>query len=136
MHIKHLIELNDVFIAGLRLEAANPRLYVASYRHERELKRKPYETMVQGRAFGLVPDGFLDFHLRRAGQTDLNLPVLLEHDRGWEREAQFKQKIAAYRAFIQSGAYKQQFGVGNITIIITTFKDMQRVVDMRQLDVG
>ena len=64
--------------------------------------------------------------------ADLRLPVLLEHDRGFERERQFKQKIAAYRAYLNSGAYKEQFGISNITIIVTTFTDMQRVADLRQ----
>jgi hypothetical protein len=132
MHIRHMIELNDVYIAALRLSTVDPRLYVARYNHERELKRAPYKVMLQGQTFGLVPDGFLDIHVRRAGQPDLSLPVLLEHDRGWEREKQFKQKIAAYRAFIQSELYKQQFGVGTITVIFTTFTDMERVAAMRR----
>ncbi len=132
MHIRHMIELNDVFIAALRLSTLDPRLYIADYRHERELKRMPYKTMAQGATYGLVPDGFLKFNVRREGQTDLSLPLLLEHDRGWEREAQFKQKLRAYRAFVQSGAYKQQFDVAGITIAFTTFKDMDRVAAMRR----
>src|SRR5437764_2906054 len=59
MHIRHMIELNDVYIAALRVSTLDPRLYVADYKHERELKRKPYAAMVQGRTLGLVPDGFL-----------------------------------------------------------------------------
>jgi hypothetical protein len=132
MHIEHTLELNDVFIAALRVSTVDPRLYVASYEHERELKRRPYKTMLQGRSYGLVPDGFVDFHLKRPEQSDLSLPVLIEHDRGWEREKQFKLKLAAYRAYMQSGAYKQQFGVGTITIIVSTFTDMQRMMALRR----
>jgi hypothetical protein len=131
-HIEHLLELNDVFIAALRIGTLDQRFYVAEYIHERALKRQPYKAMVHGQAYGLVPDGFMDFHVRREGQSDLRLPVLLEHDRGWERERQFKQKIAAYRAFLQSGAYKEQFKVSNITVIVTTFTDMKRVADLRK----
>ena len=131
-HIEHMLELNDVFIAALRVSTLDPRLYVADYRHERDLKRLPYKTMVQGATYGLVPDGFLDLHVRREGQSDLRLPVLLEHDRGWERERQFKQKVAAYRALIQSGAYKERFGVGTITVIVTTLTDISRVMAMRR----
>src|SRR5205823_10284600 len=58
LHIRHMIDLNDVFIAALRLSAVAPRLYVAEYKHERELKRTPYKTMVHGQTFGFVPDGF------------------------------------------------------------------------------
>jgi Replication-relaxation len=130
MHIRHLIELNDVLIAALRVSTLDQRLYVPEYVHERALKQTPYKVMLQGQTFGLVPDGFVDFHVRREEQADLRLPVLIEHDRGWERERQFKQKIAAYRAYLQSGAYKEQFNVGSITIIVTTFTTMQRVADL------
>jgi Replication-relaxation len=131
MHIKHLIELNDIFIAAFRVSTLDPRLYVAAYAHERALKRLPYRTMVYGASFGLVPDGFIDFHRRREGDIDLRLPVLLEHDRGWEREQQFKKKIIAYRAYLQ-GAFKADFEVLNITVIVTTCTDMQRVTNLRK----
>jgi Replication-relaxation len=125
-HIEHMIELNDVFIAALRVSMLDPRLYIADdYKHERELKRTPFKTMVHGATYGLVPDGYLDFHVRREGQTDLRLPVYLEHDRGWEREKQFKNKIAAYRAFLQDKPR-------NITVLVTTFTDMKRVADLRK----
>lgn len=132
LHIKHLMELNDVFIAAVRVSTLDPRLCVTEHRHERELKRTPYKTMVQGASFGLVPDGFINFHLQQEGQADLSLPVLLEHDRGWEREKQFKAKIAAYRAYISSGAYQKQFTVGTVTVLVTTFTDMKRVMDLRR----
>jgi hypothetical protein len=132
IHLRHLLELNDVLIAALRVSTLDPRLYVAEYVHERKLKRTPYTAMVRGLSYGLVPDGFIDFHVKREGQSDLRLPVLLEHDRGWERERQFKAKIAAYRAYIQNEAYKQQFGVGSITVIVTTFTNMERVAALRK----
>ena len=95
LHIKHLLELNDVFIAFLRVSTLDPRLYVADYAHELALKRTPYKTMVHGMAYVLVPDGVVDIHVKRDSQPDLRLPVLLEHDRGWERGRQFKQKMKA-----------------------------------------
>lgn len=58
--------------------------------------------------------------------------MLLEHDRGTEREQAFKRKIAAYRALLQSGAFKEQYNVGNITILFTTFTDMKRVAELRK----
>jgi hypothetical protein len=132
LHLRHLLELNDVLIAALRVSAIDPRLYVPEYIHERQLKRTPYTIMVRGLSYGLVPDGFIDFHVKREGQSDLRLPVLLEHDRGYERESQFKQKIRAYKAFLSSGAYQQQFGVESITVLVTTFTDMQRVAALRK----
>lgn len=132
LHIQHLLELNDILIAALRICQIRNGLGVYRFLHERELKRKPYKVMQQGQTYGLVPDGFIDFHLKRDGKPDLSLPVLLEHDRGFERERQFKQKIAAYRAFLQSGAYKQHFNVEGITVLVTTYTDLQRVAALRK----
>jgi hypothetical protein len=131
LHIEHLLELNDILIAALKVPTLDSRLYVARYEHESALKRKPYKVVQHGKPHGLVPDGFIDFHLKREGKPDLSLPVLLEHDRGFEREHQFRQKVAAYRAFITSGAYKEQFGVEGITVLITTFTDLKRLTALR-----
>lgn len=131
LHIQHLLEINDLLIAALKVSTINNRLYVTRFIHERELKRKPYKVMLQGQTYGLVPDGFIDFHLRREGKADLSLPLLLEHDRGYERESQFRQKIAAYRAFIASGVYKERFGVEGITVVITTYTNFDRLTLLR-----
>jgi hypothetical protein len=132
LHIQHMLELNDILIAALRVKTIHPDLTAYRFAHERILKRTPYKVMLQGQTYGLVPDGFIDFHLKRAGKPDLSLPVLVEHDRGYEREHQFKQKIAAYRAFLQSGAYKQHFDTEGMTVIITTFTDLSRVSELRK----
>jgi Replication-relaxation len=124
-HIEHMIELNDVFIAALRVSTLDQRLYVPAYTHERELKRTPYKTMVYGQTYGLVPDGYVEFHVRREGEKDLKLPVYLEHDRGWEREKQFKAKIEAYRAFLQDKPR-------NVTVVVTTVTDLKRVAELRR----
>src|SRR5947199_3491548 len=63
LHLNHLIELNDVLIAGLRVGCLDNRLYVARYEHERERKRRPYKAVLSGQTYELVPVGFGDLPL-------------------------------------------------------------------------
>jgi hypothetical protein len=42
LHIEHLLELNDILIAALKVLTLDSRLYVARYEHERELNRHCY----------------------------------------------------------------------------------------------
>ncbi len=116
LHLRHALELNDVLIAALRLKHADPRYYLARYVHERILKRTPYKVSMNGHQVSLIPDGFLDFHVRRPDAPDLSLPLILEHDRGTEQQEHFRRRIRAYSAFLSSGAYKQALGITAVTV--------------------
>ncbi|MFL5658547.1 MAG: replication-relaxation family protein, partial [Ktedonobacteraceae bacterium] len=132
LFINHALDLNDILIAALRLKFVDSRFYLARFIPERVLKRTPYKVMMNGQQVSLIPDGFLDLHKRRQGASSLALPVLLEHDRGTEEQQHFKRRIRAYRAFLLAGAYKQLFGVENVTVAFTTFIGSKRVAQMRE----
>jgi len=123
LHLRHALELNDVLIAALRLKFADPRYYLARYVHERTLKRQ------RG---SIVPDGFLDFHVRQASGPTYSMALILEHDRGTEQQEHFKRRIQAYRAYLSVGAYKQQFSTERVTVAFTTFVSAKRVAQMRE----
>jgi hypothetical protein len=132
LHLRHALELNDVLIAALRLKFADPRYYLSRFVHERTLKRTPYKVSMNGHQVSLIPDGFLDFHVRRPELPDLSLPLILEHDRGTEQQEHFRRRIRAYSAFLSSGAYKQVLGTNAITVAFTTFVSAKRVAQMRE----
>ncbi len=132
LHVKHALELNDVLIAALKLKHADPRYYLSRFIHERTLKRTPYKVSMNGHQVSIIPDGFLDFHIRRPGLPDMSLPLILEHDRGTEQQEHFKRRIRAYKAFLSSGAYKQLVGTERITVAFTTFVSSKRVAQMRE----
>lgn len=132
LHIRHALELNDVLIAALRLKFADERYYLARFVHERTLKRTPYKVSMNGHQVSLIPDGFLDFHVRRPGLPDLSLPLILEHDRGTEQQEHFRRRIRAYKSFLGAGAYKQLVGTERITVAFTTFVSSKRVAQMRE----
>jgi hypothetical protein len=132
LHLKHAMELNDVLIAALRLKYTYPRYYLSRYIHERTLKRTPYKVTLNGYKISLIPEGFLDFHIRRPDLPDLSLPLILEHDRGTEQQEHFRRRIRAYKVFLSSGACKQLVGTESITVAFTTFVSSKRVAQMRE----
>jgi hypothetical protein len=124
LHLRHALELNDVFVAALKLKYQHPDYYLSRFIHERVLKRNPYKA--QGVTF--IPDGLVDIRQRSTG---LCLSLILEHDRGTEQQEHFRRRIRAYSAFLNSGAYKQLLGTERVTIAFTTFVSMKRVMLMR-----
>jgi hypothetical protein len=127
LHLRHAIELNDVFIAALKLKQIDQRYYVARYAHERTLKRRPYKA----NNITLIPDGFLDIRQHMPGKPAPSLALILEHDRGTEQQEHFKRRIKAYKAFLQAGGQSQLFMVSKITIAFTSFVSTKRVRQMR-----
>lgn len=127
---RHTIELNDVIIAAAQLKSADPRFYLAEFRHERELNKHPYPvTLPDGRQTSVAPDAMLDFR-----RTDIagHFAVLLEHDRGSEEHAYFKRKVRAYVAFIKAKGYVSAFDTERINVAFTTFKGEAHMHQLRQ----
>jgi len=121
LFIDHALDLTDILIAALKLKQVHPSYYLSRFVHERTLKRTPYKMTLNGHNIGLIPDGFLDFHQRRAEQPEPSLPLILEHDRGTEQQQHFRRRIQAYRAFLQAGGQTQMFGAVKSTVVFTTF---------------
>ncbi len=126
--MKHTLQLNDVIIAAAKIRDTNSRLYLADFRHERELKRQPYKVTIGNRSYGLIPDAYLDF---RRVDSVLHFPVLLEHDNGTEEHDYFKRKVRAYLAYLKAKAYRDTFGTTRITVAFTTFRGDDRMERMR-----
>ena len=114
LHLKHAVELNDIFIAALRLKYTHPQYYLSRFIYERKLKRTPYKA---GNTT-LIPDGFLDIRQRT---SERSLSLILEHDRGTEQQEPFRRRIKAYRAFLSAGGCKQLLGIERMTVAFTTF---------------
>jgi len=133
LHLRHALELNDVYIAALQLKpVTNNRYYLARYIQERTFKRAPLTFTYNGANIRLIPDGSLDIRQRRQSQPDSRLFMILEHDRGTEQQEHFRRRIRTYSAFVGSGAYKQLLGVERITVAFTTFVGSRRIAQMRE----
>jgi hypothetical protein len=127
LHVRHALELNDVFIAALRLKQAQPQYYLSRFVHERTLKRMPFKA----NNVTLIPDGFLDIRQRQVQQADVSLGIILEHDRGTEQQEHFRRRIRAYKAFLQANGPVQLFNASRVIIAFTTFISARRVAQMR-----
>lgn len=127
LHLRHALELNDVFIAALRLKQAHPQYYLSRFVHERTLKRMPFKA----NNVTLIPDGFLDIRQRQVQQVDVSLGIILEHDRGTEQQEHFRRRIRAYKAFLQANGPVQLFNANRVIIAFTTFISARRVAQMR-----
>lgn len=128
LHVRHALELNDVFIAALRLKQAHPQYYLSRFVHERTLKRMPFKA----NNVTLIPDGFLDIRQRQVQQVDVSLGIILEHDRGTEQQEHFRRRIRAYKAFLQANGPVQLFNASRVIIAFTTFISSCRVAQMRE----
>ena len=128
LFITHTLELNDVIIAASLLRQHDTRFYLAGFIHERALKRQPFKVG----NFSLIADAFLEFRVRLPDGRTARLPLLLEHDRGSEQQAQFRRRIAAYIAFLKASGQQQAFGVQTITIAFTTSAGAGRLAQMRE----
>ncbi len=128
LHVRHALELNDVFIAALRLKQAHPQYYLSRFVHERTLKRMPFKAS----NVTLIPDGFLDIRQRQVQQVDVSLGIILEHDRGTEQQEHFRRRIRAYKTFLQANGPMQLFNASRVIIAFTTFINARRVAQMRE----
>ena len=139
LHLRHALELNDVYIAALRLRSATDnRVYISRYIHERTFKslastkHSPLVVTVDGSTLRLVPDGFLDIRQRRPSLPDMPLPLLIEHDRGTEQQEHFRRRLRVYKALLSSGTLKQVLNTAGITVAFTTFISTKRRMQMRE----
>jgi hypothetical protein len=113
--LRHTQRVNDVLIAGALLGELAPGITLAEMRHERTLKRTPvYVEVATGdkkERVGVVPDGWMDFHLR----GEERMSVVLELDRGTVEERAFKRKLRGLLAYA-NGPYRAFFGSDAISI--------------------
>jgi hypothetical protein len=59
LHLRHALELNDVYIAAQQLKAVTGnRYYLSRYIQERIFKRAPLMVTANGVTVRLIPDGF------------------------------------------------------------------------------
>lgn len=142
LFLTHTLAVNDFLIAAALLSRQTPDVVLVQMRHERDLKRAPVRVTLghvaigsdSDRQFGqqqhqgvaVIPDGWLDFHIKGAAQ----LCVALELDRGTEEEYAFKRKLRALLAYA-AGPYQTAFGTDSLTVAFATTAGTRRAERMR-----
>jgi hypothetical protein len=142
-YLKHTLAVNDVLIAAANLEKHDPSITLYDMRHERFLKQEPdkypiaiYDEegkLLRTEYYTLVPDGFLDFHIKdEERDKTYRRCILLEVDRGTEERKQFKRKIRGLLTFVKSGMYTKKYHSRKVTIAFATTRGSQRVEKMQE----
>lgn len=122
LFLSHTLAVNDVLIAATLLERAMPGVRLAQMRHERALRHEPVRvTTPEDEHLAVVPDGWLDFHIRQVARAC----VVLELDRGTVEQKACKRKLRALLAYA-SGPYQEAFGTESITVAIATTAGEER----------
>lgn len=140
--LNHTLAVNDFLIAARNLEKHYPQITLHEARHERFLKQDPdkypvpiYDEegkLIREEVATLIPDGFLDFHIRDEEQKKIyRCCILLELDRGKVEAKQFKRKIRKLVAFVKSGMYTRKYKSRKVTIAFATTAGETRVGKMQ-----
>ena len=107
--LQHLLDINDVLIASLRLQSAAPEISVFEYRHEKVFKQNPIR-ITEGSY--LCPDGFVHFVLSPPyGKPGEPMGIIWEVDCNTENaDIVIREKVRRYRRLFHSN-FEQVFGV-------------------------
>ena len=111
--IEHTAALND-FRLSIVVSARRQGLELITWASESQLKADYDRVRIANlrRAVSVIPDGYFA----------LNTPhgkahFFVEIDRGTETLQRFKQKVRAYVAYHESGAYEQRYGTNSLRIL-------------------
>jgi len=127
--IGHDLELNDIFIAALRLKFTNPCYYLSRRISSRCFQCDPLWVTYKGITQRLEPDGFLEFRDR---STNSAVAILIEHDRGTEGQTVIQRKVGKYKALLYEQSYQSRLHVSSVIVCFTTFMNVQRMLQIRQ----
>jgi len=112
-NIDHTIQVNDVLIAGVRLEKKEQRIRLFEMRTEHQFKQ---HTLQLGKSEYLAPDGWQHFRLSPPyGKPGEPLGVAWEIDRASEDMYKIREKIRRY-CTLAGGLHREVFGIDSLSI--------------------
>src|SRR5207302_632611 len=113
------LSLNDVLIAAAQVAQVTPDYSLATFTHERVLKRMPYKVTIwhgeQQEAVTVIPDAFLLFAKHLKNGRKQNIPILLELDRNTTEQRHFRRNLRARIEFLKEEGYKTLLGTTTVT---------------------
>ncbi len=128
LFMRHTLAVNDFIIAAECLRDEEPGMVLADFAHERNLKKTPVTvTTYQNEKVGVIPDAWLDFHLR----GKLRVSIVLELDRGTVQQKAFMRKLRGLLAYSQ-GPYQEFWNSDALTIAFATTAGARRCEQMRR----
>jgi hypothetical protein len=132
----HTLAINDFLIASDLLTRVVPGVRIEEMLHDLTLKHDPpllASKAVKGKKTALVPDGWLDFRVKREGKdTESRFCIWLELDRGTMDIRPLKTKVRELVALYEQGGYKARFGTNNVLFVFATTAGDRRVEFLRK----
>lgn len=116
--LRHALACADVYLAADLLAERTAGLSIERLVPDRTLRSWRLRVTVEGKATSVAPDGFLAF-IEDTGARRFRYPVLLELDRGTEKQMKWQQKLRALLALLD-GPYQERFGSSHATVAIVT----------------
>lgn len=111
--IEHTAALND-FRLSIVVSARRQGLEVITWASETQLKADYDRVRLANarRPVSVIPDGYFVLNTSHG-----KAHFFVEIDRGTETLQRFKQKVRAYVAYYESGAYQQRYGTNSLRIL-------------------
>jgi len=125
----HAVACGDVYIAAELLARTHSTLSLDELVLERAFRRLRSSVVLGDKRRVVIPDGWLRLR-ETAGRSGWLYPILLELDRGTERQAAWREKIRALLAWID-GRYEDLFGLGAVTIAVLTTSGEHRALSLK-----
>jgi len=128
--LRHTIEANDLLIQCHALARCDSTSQLVSFTTERELKRNPGVTRLNGKLVKVIPDGWAHISRLWPGRTTPNHHYICwELDRGSIEQEAFRKKIRYLIAWLENG-YIDRFQTTSVNLAFLTTDSPQRVDDM------
>lgn len=118
--LEHTLAINDVRVA-VTIACRTHGYTLLEWRSEADLKGDYDRVTIQQRngskqLVSLIPDSFFALHTPKG-----KAPFFLEVDRGTETTGRFQDKIRAYQAYVQTGAYEKRYGYKSVRVLTVAF---------------
>jgi hypothetical protein len=133
LFLKHTVAINEVMVA-LTLACRKHGIEIEGWKTENEIKadfdRVTVKSVDKRVGVPVLPDAIFSFVA--FGQRNR---CLLELDRGTEKSDVFKQKIKAYTAYFEEGAYEARYQTtaGRVlTVVSTQYTGEKRLAKLKQ----
>ncbi|MGD9890084.1 MAG: replication-relaxation family protein [Dehalococcoidia bacterium] len=120
LHLAHAVSVSTLLVNAELLARQHPAITVARMVHDLDLKRHPVTVADRdGTHTTVIPDGFLDLHLRGGDGRRYQASLCLEWDTGSEHGPRYRQRLRSWLQFAQ-GPYQQAFATPVLTIAVAT----------------
>ncbi|HYT46683.1 MAG TPA: replication-relaxation family protein, partial [Methylomirabilota bacterium] len=129
----HTLAINDFLIASELLTRLDSGVRVEELLHDLYLKHEPPFLKVAKSKTALVPDGWVDFRVKREGKdTESRFCIWLELDQGTVSVKPLKKKIRDLVTLYEQGGYKARFGTNNVLFAFASTQGDRRVEFLRK----